>query len=254
MSFGSCRCHGLPTPFGGPGSGLWPTGGGSTPPPPPPPLPPIVADILADCFAACAGVISQGAPGPICGWTYFTSLSGPASTVTFSQGSMTFDCPTSNEAPAASKPISISGVNDRTVHFTFHEFNDIQASIAYMIIVTDLANTNALSINLESNGSVSVAAGLQANIPFYSGTWTPNGGFHTVHLTVDASGLPRLWIDGAEITLTLIGSAPFAGYPADSVVANFSDLNNDAIARTSVLESLFITTGQILPTRTFRCP
>lgn len=241
------------TPLGGPAGGLWPSGGGQSQPAAP--LPCLTADILAECFALCSGVISQGAPGPVCDWTYFTSLSGPASTVTFSPGSMTFDCPTSNEAPAASKPISMSGVNDRTVQFTFQEFDDLQASISYLITLMDAGSVNLLNINLGANGDVVVSVGPVANVSFYLGNWAPNKGRHIVHLTVDGGGLPRLWIDAVEIPLAFLGSGPFGGgYPDESVTANFSDLNNDAIPRTAVLENLFIAAGQFPPSRTFCCP
>ena len=249
-----CRFRGFPAPFGGPASGLWPSGSGSAPPSmPPPPLPCLNADILTDLFAACSGVISSGSPGPICGWTYFVSF-GVSSTITFSPGSMRFDCPTSNETPAASKPISMSGVNNRTVEFTFHEFDDLSPSTIYVVNILDAANVNVISIELGGNGAVDVGVGPQSNVPFYEGFWTPNKGRHVVHVTVDNAGIPRVWIDGQEIHMALVTFGPLSGYPADSVVALFADLTNDSVPRTAVLESLFIASGQIPPTRTFCRP
>lgn len=248
--------RGYQTPFGGPASGLWPSGGRSTPPPPTPiPLPCLIADVLADCLAACAGSISQGTPGPVCGWTYFTSIFGPPGTIVFSPGSMLFAAPTSNEAPAASKGIVLASVNDLTMRFTFQEFSEAQGSVQYTLVVTDAGNADGLAIFLGANNDVTVLLGPQGNISTYLGMWAPNRGSHTVHMTVSPSGIPRLWIDGTEVSMALNSTGTvMSGFPASSVVVNFFDLNSDGIPRTAKLTSLFIASGQFPSTRTFCCP
>lgn len=255
MSFGRCGCSGLPTPFGGPASGLWPSGGGAPAAPPPPPAPPIAANILAECFSECLGVISSISPGPVCGWAYFISFGGPTSTITFSPGEMRFDAPTSNESPAASKGISLSGVNNRTVQFTFQEFDDLRSSIFYMVLILDALSANMINVYLSPDGVVQVSVGPTSAVPVYQGTWAPNKGRHTVRVTVDDLGLPRLWVDGVEITLAFFVSSPYGGgYPDESVIVNFTDVNGPDLSRTSTLNSLFITSGQYPPTQAFACP
>lgn len=248
--------HGrLPTPFGGPASGLWPSGGGASPLPPRPPPPPQIANIFSDCFGGCSGTITQIAPGPVCGWKFFQSPLGAAGPVVLAPGVMTFQAPTSNEAPAVYKDIVLSSIKNLTVQFVFQEFADLGASSSYFIVITDAGNADVLSIELGANGDVDVLLGPQGNASVYEGIWTPNKGKHTVHVTVNGTGVPRVWVDGVEIPMPfIVGGLVFAGYSMSAVTANFADLNGPGPALSATLTGLFITSGQLPPDTVFRCP
>lgn len=183
------------------------------------------------------------------------SLLGSPGPVVLTPGMMTFQAPTQSEAPAAYKDIVLGSVNNLTVQFQFQEFNDLGASIAYLIIITDAGQANVLSIGLGANGALDIVSGPQGNASVYEGIWVPNKGQHTVHVTVDGVDVPRAWVDGLEIPMPLNQTGlVFSGYPVSAVTANFADLNGPGPAVSAVLTKLFITTGQFPPTQTFRCP
>lgn len=213
------------------------------------------ADLFADCFAGCSGVISAGSPGPVCGWT-FGSAFGTTGTVEFSSGQMTVKG-SSGDVGAAVKslPSSLSSVFDLSGKFSFTEF---QASLAtgqaYELYVTNVDNSESILVFLDDFGNALVQAGPTALTSSYLGTWTPNNGSHDVFFTVDEEGVPRLYIDGNEISLEFVGQTPASAelLPANVVEVDAAVFNGTN--ESSPWTSVFLASGVLSSTTEFCCP
>lgn len=251
-------------PFGGPASGLWPSGGGPAPSAGPGvlvgPTPPtcVTPAIFADCFRLCTGVINGGAPGPVCGWTYIEPFGALGGEFTFTPGVMSMDTAGAAEFPIAAKPLpallaTVFGISGQ---FGFTEYPTApNASTTYQIFMNNTGLTETLSVSLFGDGSVVIQAGPPASIPTYTGTWTPTAGAaHVVHFVIDGVGVPTLFIDGVAVPLVFLGNVPSFGasYPANSI--SYGGGAAVAAAASSPLRNLFITAGATGPETEFCCP
>lgn len=252
-------------PSGGPGSGLWASGTvppapAPSPVPTPTPVPPppvvcVTADILADCFAACTGTINSGSPGPICGWAWdFTQASGGS--ISFTPGVMSFNAPTGSEGPADKKAFtaSLATVLGMTGQYTFTEWPSPLGNgfAGYEIAIASAGQADLFQLFLENDGDVFLQVGSFGNNSLYLGTWFPNNGTHKVHFTVDALGVPRLWIDGVEIPLTFSGMVFFNPTSADSVV--FVPFEFSGFSDATTVSEVFVATRILPPETVFCCP
>src|SRR5436190_14587338 len=106
------------TPFGGPASGLWPSGSVPTPP-----IACVTTDIFRDCFQGCMGTISGASPGPVCGWTFSEAFGAFGGRVVFTPGVMSF-VGSNGEAPADTKPLlgQLQSIFNITGQYSFTEF------------------------------------------------------------------------------------------------------------------------------------
>lgn len=238
------------TPFGGPASGLWPSGS-STPPEPGPTC--VIASLFSDCFRDCTGTISQGSPGPICGWT-FNAVFGPlGGTISFTPGSMAFNTANATEFPGATKPLPqvLGSVNGISGQFQFTAPN---AQNSYNFVITNGDLSEIVLVALFGDGNVGVQVGPPANVPFYTGMWIPTSGPHEVHFSIDQSGVPTLFIDGVQTTLNFVGTVfSFASSLPPNVAAFFVGLGSAAPASAPV-ENAFVTRGVLPPETEFCCP
>lgn len=249
-------------PFGGPASGLWPSGltpaNTSVPRPATPFVPTscIQATIFADCFGLCTGVISGASPGPVCGWTFIEPFGARGGIFTFTPGQMSMDTAGALEYAIAVKPLpallaSVLGISGQ---FDFTEYpTPPNAETTYQVFLLNSDISELLSVSLFGDGSIVVQGGDKTSVPTYFGAWTPNGQAHRVHFWVPPTGAPRLWLDGVEITLAFVGDVgTFDGYPANNV--SYGGGAGVATPAVSPLRRLFLTSGETGPETNFCCP
>jgi hypothetical protein len=221
---------------------------------PPVPAPTCVtADVLAECFGGCSGVVSSFSPGPVCGWTW-PAIPGGMGWMVFSPGKMSAQSVSGQASSAAkslAKPIaSIKGISGRIV---FAEF-PVPDFTTYIFALTTPGNVQSLYLSLDNSGAVFFQVGASIGAPAYNGVWTPNQGAHVIFFTVDGAGNPALQIDGVSILLTLGGMFPSlaATYPGGSAVVSFT---NSAVVSENAPVTRFMVADSILPSNTdFCCP
>lgn len=222
------------TPFGGPASGLWPSGssfGQATP------ASCVRASLSADCFRGCS------APSN-CGWTTVVG------SVIFTGENVVLD--PDQGAAVIDKPISTPPLTNTTLQVRFQEISGpVQPTFAYGMGALDAAGRGVPAVQLRGDGTVFVEV---AGSTIYSGTWTPqgNGAFHVITLQVGPDAVPRLFIDQVYIPLVLGGApmpAPFGPAMVFSVV-NFGGTPEGA----AILWSMFLTTGILSASTIFCCP
>lgn len=217
----------------------------------------VTASIFADCFCSCTGVISGAAPGPVCGWTFIEPFGALGGLFTFTPGVMSMDTAGATQYAIATKalPASLSSVWGISGQFDFTEYPTTpNAETTYQIFMNNSDISEVLSVSLFGDGSVVVQAGDVDSCPTYVGSWTPDGSAHVVHFSIDSSGVPTLWIDGNEVSLTLYGSVGTwaASYPANSI--NYGGGAAVATPASSPLRHLFVTDGETGPETEFCCP
>lgn len=255
----------LPTPFGGPASGLWPSGRGMprTPsgmqvtPSPTPQCSDTIATIFADCFADCNGTITGVSPGPVCGWTFTEFFGVFGGTIIFTPGQMSFFTANPIEFPGATKPIPapLVTVNGVSGQFDFTEYpTPPNLGTDYTFFVTNQDLSEVISIGLFGDGTLIIAAGDPAAIPTYTGTWTPTLSAHRIYFSIDLLGVPSLFIDGVAVALTFAGlsTSPASGLPANVVSLLIG--GGDVTPGASPVRSVFLTAGNVGPNTVFCCP
>lgn len=250
---GPCVRPGFVTPFGGPASGLWPSGRAG----PQTPLPSCTgANFLSDCFAHCVGTITPASPGPVCGWTYDSVFgSGP---ITFTPGFMTVQSPGFLDEPMADKNFASSLIDiiNTTLQFQFSEFPDIlgDPNTAYVVIITNFDLSKCILILLFSDGTVIFQLGPTLNATNYTGTWSPNNGTHTVHVTIDAMGIPSLFVDGVSIPLAFLSMGPSFAQLFPPNIMSLGAGNGTASPSSMSYEKAFLAAGIFPPDTVFCCP
>lgn len=216
-------------------------------------MPCVPADILSDCFAACTGLIP---PGSVCGWSFEQSFGPKGGTVSFVPGTMSFNMTAVNNTPGAKKSISLGSVNSKTFQFKFTEYPTPTGAgdSFYDAFVVTAGFAEGILVRLVDDGSVFVGAGPLAAAGLYTGSWTPNNGTHTIHLTVDGASVPTLYIDGAAVSLAFLVTAPlFIGTMPANVVTFFSGAGL-SFPFSSTVSNVFLASGIYPPTTEFCCP
>lgn len=248
-------------PLGGPAGGLWPSGGRNRTSPAATPATPaptcVSADIFADCFASCSGVIQNGSPGPICGWTFNTAFGVLGGVITFSAAEMRFDTTSATQFPGADKALdaALASVLGTTYQFDFIEFPSVPTlNTTYNFIVNNDGLSETAILALFGDGTATVQVGDPANASTYVGTWVPNNGAHAVHVTISAGGVPALYIDGVEITMAFFGmGATFGSFVPAGSVSWF--MGSDVAPAVSASISNFFVASSVLAQDTeFCCP
>lgn len=195
----------------------------------------------------------MGSPGPVCGWTYASTKNGE---VSFVPGSMSLDLVgVGSISPRAGKSlfVSLPSGNDISGQYRFSEFpaSAGDGSAIYDMSVTDSASV-PVYIFLLGDGTAGFLTGVAGDL--YIGAWTPNNGTHKVDFQIDAFGVPRLFVDDVEITLTFITSGavppPIPGPDKISFGAEWSG----HLGVSSVITEAFVTSGQLPSTTVYCCP
>jgi hypothetical protein len=221
-------------PFGGPASGLWPSGSSfgqvslsSC----------LGANLFSECFQGCDGAGN-------CGWqTIFGS-------VVFTGQSVLLD--PNAVAAVIFKPLSGVPPSNVTLQVRFQEMTgSIEPTMQYGMGAIGSTGRGIVAVQLRGDGTVFVEIG---EMTVYTGTWTPqgNGAFHTVVVTVAPNGTPSLFVDQTFIPLVLGGApvpAPFGPGIIFSVV-NFGGTPQGP----ATLHSIFLARGIYPPTTVFCCP
>lgn len=252
---GPCVPRNFTTPFGGPASGLWPSGSSKAAPIAPSEC--LRASVFSDCFKDCSGSISSSSPGPICGWT-FSEVFGPLDgTVTFSTGSMSLETSSPTSLPAAGKSLSTSlvSVNNISGQYNFTEYPTTPgASTFYALAFNNFDISQVAVIALFGNGGVVFQLGDPNNASNYQGFWTPTQGSHKVSFSIDASGVPTLYVDDVLIPLTFTGmGASIGSFSAGDTVEIFSG-SGSPTPTSAVIKNIFIALGQNGPAIVYCCP
>lgn len=247
--FGQCG-PGKPcsTPFGGPASGLWPSGRSQESAGPSVQgaqlLSCLLSDIFSDCFTGCLTPAT-------CGWTVLTA----PPTVSFDGDQMVMgrvEPDIGGDAfKALSMPMPAAGF---TVQFKFNE----QAMAipgfdqSYEVNFSDGTGLITCKVRLLGGGVLTVNLGG----PQFTGAWTPLGSSapHVVHFTYDGV-TPLLFIDGIPIALGPIAPAPLSQAPS-SVLASITKVAapippGDGIG---AFDWIFAASGVLPPSTVFCCP
>jgi hypothetical protein len=171
---------------------------------------------------------------------------------------MSMDTFDADDFAIAAKPLpaplaSVFGVSGQ---FDFTEYTTPpNSTTTYQAIVNNSGITESLLVSLFGDGSAVVQAGDSTLIPTYTGAWTPTpGASHVVHFTIDGAGVPRLWIDGVEVTLVFVGNVGtfFSLYPDNNI--SYGGGAGDPTPDQSPLRSLHVTAGVVGPETVFCCP
>jgi hypothetical protein len=122
----------------------------------------------------------------------------------------------------------------------------------YEFYLKNLGDTEISDLRLVDDGSILVAVGPVNTATLYLGAWTPNNGTHVVHFTIDAGGVPTLYVDGVLIPLVQFFVGPVVvPVPANTASAYFT--SGSAFPYTAVISKYFVASGVLPPTTAFCC-
>lgn len=149
-------------------------------------------------------------------------------------------------------PLPVS-VFDITGQVLFTEFQiPLGSGAGYEFQVSDSTFSNTIDILLDDLGNVFVLVGPVALAPFWLGTWAPNNGTHKMHFTVDAIGMPTLFIDDVAIPLVLSGNTPSAVTASANNVAIFAMAGVVGVF-SALVKNFFLASGVLPPSTVFCC-
>lgn len=251
---GPCVPKRMVTPFGGPASGISPSGSS------PSALRGqdcTISNFIADCFKDCEGQTTAISPGPICGWKFSEAFGTSTTPIVFSPGSMTITTNTAADYIGSVKSLPRPLPQNLNISAQF-EFTEYQTppnpTTAYQLFLTNGDSSRGIFLSLFGDGSGVIQIGDTASIPTWSFVWTPNRGHHIVHLSVDSRGVPTIWIDHKEAPVTFIGNvlSVFNLLPGNTV--SFFGGAGDPAAAASPIQRVFVTQGNVGPETKFCCP
>lgn len=252
------------SPFGGPATspfGFGNAGVQSQPSAAPTPTPtPTCTDasIFSDCFALCAGMIDEGSPGPVCGWTFIEPFGPTGGQFAFTPGIMSMDTFDADDFPIAAKPLSapLASVFGISGQFSFTEYpTPPNALTTYQLLLNNTGLTESFNIVLFGDGNLVFQLGDPTNSPTYTGTWAPVAGAdHTVYFAIDGVGVPTLIIDGVAIPLIFLANVPSFATLFPAGVVTYGGGAADITPASSPVRNIFITAGVTAPETVFCCP
>lgn len=251
-----CVPKGFVTPFGGPASGISPSGSSLSGASGASRQNCRNANIFASCFLECNGQISQASPGPVCGWTFSTAFGTSTEPILLGPGHLTIQTSTNTDYIGATHPLSrpLASLFEMSGQFEFTEYQTPpNAFTTYQLFVNNIDLSQGFLVSLAGDGTGALQIGDPANSPTYIFLWTPNFGSHVVHFSIDSLGKPRLYIDHVEVTLTFTGNVPtFGGLPAN--ILGFFGGSAENGAASSTVRNVFLTAGNVGPETIFCCP
>lgn len=216
----------------------------------------MIASIFTDCFPCTGGPINGGSPGPTCGWTFSEAFGPKGGQVTFTPGVMSLDALGGiSDTPGASHPLAgaLSSGLDITVQFKLTEHpGSVGSGTDYQLYFFDSTFTTWVLLFLNATGFAQIISGSTVSGDGYSGTWVPTGGSHKVDFSINALGIPTLFIDDIPIPLIFSGSgfSPFGIFVADTLY--FFSLRPSAVTSAKVMD-VFLTSGIQPPTTVYCC-
>lgn len=162
-----------------------------------------------------------------------------------------------SDTPGVSKNLlsPITSVFNLSVQFQFTEFPGSagSGSVVYDHYVIDTGTTNFIELYMDASGFVEIITGPVSNGTGYSGTWVPTNGTHKVDYSIDALGVPTLFIDDVAIPLILAGTGfSILGSHAPNAVEFFAMW--PTVAAAMKVEDVFVTAGNLPNTTVYCCP
>jgi len=233
---GKCGCPGNPaTPFGGPASGLWPSGSAGAESAAAGLVSCRMANLIATCFTACVGATPCG---------FFPAT--PPGTIQFTANSVLLGNDGSGNSLgllAAPHAATFDPLN-ATLQFKVIEFNQFPGN--FVVIITDSTGFGVFQVQLFSDGTLFVVVGALQ----YNGTWTPVAGAEILVHYETIAGVPHLFLNNVEVSLTLFG--PNANFISPNIilVGGESSVPNNKVT----YDFLFVDTTSLPPTVNFCCP
>jgi hypothetical protein len=120
------------------------------------------------------------------------------------------------------------------------------ANKIYTFAIFDSLGNGIIQVALRGDGTLTVTVGASS----YSGAWSPmSGATRQVHLTVDALGVPSLWIAGVSIPLAPI--APLAVTSTPNTIE--LGIENDDEDGMGAYDNVFVALGIFPPATVFCC-
>jgi len=225
--------------------------GNPVPLPPDPDDPCSLADVFSECFTGLAGPVPAG--------VWVNGSQGPIGTSSF-DGDMLVQTAVGNTFAEAEAPLpGPPPVTDMTLQFRFQEAPAAPAGFrVYDVTLVGADGKTKINVSLQG-ATVLVRVGPGDPLTGYTGTWhggepTP-GAVHHVHLAVDGSGDPTLYIDGLPILLFEGGLVPaVAGYTPNVVAVQTNGAGPGKPALTAKYDWIFVHGAATVPSVVFCCP
>lgn len=197
------------------------------------------ADLVSTCFTGCTD--ADAAP---CGFFVAT----PPGTVHFtgSEVQLGNDGVNTLGIIAAIHGAGLDALN-ATLQFKVRQFNPTGPQTeSYAVIVTDATGFGVFQVNIATDGTLFVVVGSNQ----YDGVWTPTPGGDLLVNYVTQSGVPRLFLNGVEVALTLSGiNMNFYFNELILIAAESQNANNKA-----AYDFVFVDTHPLPETTVFCCP
>lgn len=167
---------------------------------------------------------------------------------------MSMNSAANNEVPAVIKPISLPSVNDKTLQLKLTEYPAPTGAgnTQYEFYLLSAGSTEILYFRLVDNGTIFLIVGPTSGANIYSGTWTPNNGTHTIHITISAGGVPTMYIDGILTPLAFIFNSP-SGAPLPANTASMFFGSGPVFPDSAIVIDYFLASGVLPPTTEFCC-
>lgn len=217
--------------------------------------------LFGDCFRFCEGSVSEGSPGPFCGWTFDLSQAGPytGGEILFQPGRMLIHTTLDSEFPGCVKALPaplIGPILNMTGQYKFSEYLTVpNLFTTYLFSLTNFDLSEALAVVLFGDGNAVIQFGPPHAIHTYLGLWTPEPGVeHSLHFTITPDGVPAIYLDGVVMPLTFFGDIDSILPELPVNIISFyggSGVNGEAI---SVVRDVAFTRGVLPPATVFVCP
>jgi hypothetical protein len=149
----------------------------------------------------------------------------------------------------------ILSFNQVSGQFQFTEYQTPpNSTTTYQLAVNNADLTQGILFSLFGDGSGILQFGDLNAFSTWLFNWTPDGGNHIAHFSIDSMGKPHVWIDFVGKPVTFLGFLPTLGalFPAN-MVGIFGGAGDPAAA-SSPVQKAFVTMGNVGPETNFCCP
>ena len=217
-----------------------------------------LAEYLFTYCSDCSGEISAVSPGPVCGWIFDDAFGPGDSYVTLESGGvliMSAESETDYMIARKELPEPVGSTFDKSGRWTFSEYQTIpNGTTTYQYWVNNSDISEIITISLFGDGNLIFQFGPVDLAYSWIGTWTPDGGTHTVHFSTGSlTEDPKLYINGVEVPLIFLGQlVTFGAQLVPNMIAVMGG-SGETGSSTSVVSNIVLTTGTIGPNVPLGC-